>query len=347
MHFHVPPPDYHLTSALQQRIDEKTKPRGSLGRLEDIALQLGLIQQTLTPEIVQPHILIFAGDHGAAAEPGLSAFPQDVTGQMVDNFVNGGAAINVFCRHMALALSVVNAGVKRPLEARPGLIDARIAPGTANYLHAPAMSQARVQTALGRGRDIAHGLEAQGCNAVGFGEMGIGNTASASLLTHCLTGAPLMEVTGRGTGLDTAGVAHKRALLERALARGGVPADATGVLAEYGGFEIAMMAGAMLGAAEKRMTLVIDGFISTAALLVAHRLAPEILHYCLFAHCSDEAGHARQLQHLGVTPLLNLGLRLGEGTGAALAFPLLRAATGFLNDMASFEAAGVSTPPGA
>ena len=334
-------PDTSLAPALQHRIDRKTKPPGALGRLEALALQLGLIQQTLTPRIHRPHIIVFAGDHGAA-RAGISAFPQEVTWQMVENFLAGGAAINVFCRQMGLGLTVVDAGVNHDFGHRDGLVGAKIAAGTANYLDAPAMSARQRDEALARGRELAHGLAAEGCNLVGFGEMGIGNTAAASLLTHCLTAADLATVTGRGTGLDDAGLARKRSLLGQALARGGRCTDPLAALAEYGGFEIAMLAGAMLGAAERRMTLLIDGFIVTSALLVAHAIEPAILPYCVFAHRSQEPGHAAQLAHLGAEPLIALDLRLGEGTGAALAFPLVQAAANFLDEMASFDSAGVS-----
>ncbi len=341
MNFTIPAPDTALTPRLQHKIDHKTKPPGALGRLEALALQIGLLQGSETPELRQPHIMVFAGDHGAA-RAGVSAFPQDVTWQMVENFLAGGAAINVFCRQMGLGLTVIDAGVNHDFGRRPGLIDAKLGPGTANYLEAPAMDVETVRAALARGRELAHALAANGCNCVGFGEMGIGNTASASLLTHCLTGQDLATVTGRGTGLDDAGLARKRALLEQALARGGRPADPLAVLAEYGGFEIAMMAGAMLGAAERGMVLLIDGFIVTAALLAAHALNPALLPYCVFAHRSQEAGHRVQLAHLKAEPLMDLDLRLGEGTGAALAFPLVQAAVNFLAEMASFESAGVS-----
>lgn len=343
--FALTAPDTLLAAALQHKIDRKTKPVGALGRLEALAHQIGLVQQTLTPEIRQPHIVVFAGDHGAA-RAGVSAYPQDVTWQMVENFLAGGAAINVFSRQMGLGLSVVDAGVNHDFGRRPGLIDAKIAPGTANYIDRPAMSPAQRDAALERGRGIAHALAANGCNCVGFGEMGIGNTASASLLTHCLVGADhdaeLYTVTGRGTGLDDAGLFRKRSLLAQALARGDRPSDPLAVLAEYGGFEIAMMAGAMLGAAEKRMLLLIDGFIVSSALLVAHAIDPRILAYCVFAHRSQEPGHRVQLDFLQVQALMELDLRLGEGTGAALAFPLVQAAVNFLNEMASFESAGVS-----
>ena len=341
MHYTLIRPDRGLAPALQQRIDTKTKPPGALGRLEALALQIGLIQQTLEPELRQPHVMVFAGDHGAA-RAGVSAYPQDVTWQMVENFLAGGAAINVFARQAGMGLSVVDAGVAHDFGPRPGLIAAKVAPGTANYLEAPAMDAAQRNAALAHGRELALGLAGTGCNVVGFGEMGIGNTAAASLLTHCLTGADLATVIGRGTGLDDAGLARKRELLAHAVARGGHPADPLEALAQYGGFEIAMMAGAMLGAAEARMVLLIDGFIVTSALLVAHALAPAVLDYCVFAHRSQEPGHAVQFDHLGAEPLVQLDLRLGEGTGAALAYPLVQAAVNFLNEMASFESAGVS-----
>ncbi len=334
-------PDPHIAPALQHRIDTKTKPLGALGRLEALALQIGLIQQSLAPELCKPQMLVFAGDHGAA-RAGVSAYPQDVTWQMVENFLAGGAAINVFARQMGMALAVVDAGVAHEFGVRPGLIDAKLGAGTANYLEMPAMDAATRDLALARGRELASGLAAQGCNVVGFGEMGIGNTAAASLITHCLTGVELDTVIGRGTGLDDAGMLRKRALLAQAIARGGHPSDPLAALAEYGGFEIAMMAGAMLGAAESGMLLLIDGFIVTSALLVAHALAPDILHYCVFAHRSNEQGHVVQLAHLGAEPLVQLDLRLGEGTGAALAYPLVQAAVNFLNEMASFESAGVA-----
>ena len=345
MNLIITPPSQTIAAELQQKIDRKTKPVGALGRLEPLALQIGLVQQTLEPELRQPHIVVFAGDHGAA-RAGVSAYPQDVTWQMVENFLAGGAAINVFCRQMGLGLSVVDAGVNHDFGKRSGLIDAKIAPGTANYLEQPAMTAEQRDAALQRGREIAHALADNGCNCVGFGEMGIGNTAAASLLTTCLIGADhgadLYTVTGRGTGLDDAGVAHKRELLKHALHRGGWQSDPLQALCEYGGLEIAMMAGAMLGAAEKRMLIVIDGFIVTASLLAAHAIDPNVLPYCVFAHRSQEPGHRVQLDYLMAEPLMELDLRLGEGTGGALACPLIQAAVNFLNEMASFESAGVS-----
>ncbi len=337
-------PDRELAAALRHKIDRKTKPLGALGQLEALALQLGLIQQTLSPRLARPHLLVFAGDHGAA-RAGVSAYPQDVTWQMVENFLAGGAAINVFARQNGLELTVVDAGVAHDFGPRPGLVNAKVAPGTANYLEGPAMSAQQCATALEHGAGIVRDLAGAGCNVVGFGEMGIGNTAAAALLTHCLAGTALDDCVGRGTGLDDAGLERKRQLLGQALARyraAGGNDDPLAVLAEFGGFEIAMLAGAMLAAAEARMVLLIDGFIVGAAALVAARLAPALTDYCVFCHRSAEPGHRAQLAALGAEPLLDLGLRLGEGTGAALAYPLLQATANFLNDMASFETAGVA-----
>lgn len=347
MNFSIPPVAAALAADLRHRIDNKTKPLGALGRLESLALQIGLARGELAPTLRQPQLAVFAADHGAA-KAGVSAFPQDVTWQMVENFLAGGAAINVFARGNGLALSIVDAGVAHDFSLdgtpRAGLIDAKIAAGTANFIEAPAMTAAEVEAAMARGAALAHAWADAGCDVLGFGEMGIGNTAAASLLTHVLTNTPLDTCIGRGTGLDDSGLARKRELLAKAVARVGDVGQLAPrqVLAEFGGLEIAMMAGAMLGAAERRIVLLIDGFIVGAAALVAARLHPEILPYCVFCHQSAEPGHRAQLQALGGEPLLDLGLRLGEGTGAALAWPLVKAAADFLRDMASFESAGVS-----
>jgi nicotinate-nucleotide--dimethylbenzimidazole phosphoribosyltransferase len=342
--FQITAPDRAIENSLINKVDRKTKPLGALGLLERTAIKIGLIQQRLDPEFGQPHLLVFAGDHGAA-KAGVSAYPQDVTWQMVENFLAGGAAINVFARQNDLHLAIIDAGVAHDFGKRTGLINAKIAAGTANYIEEPAMTAEQCAQAIARGAEISRNLSANGCNVVGFGEMGIGNTAAASLITHCLTGLPLAECIGRGTGLDDTGLARKHSLLETSLNRyraAGGSNDPLAVLAEFGGFEIAMMVGAMLGAAEAKMTLLIDGFIVGSAALTATRLAPALAEYCVFCHRSAEAGHAAQLAALGAEPLLDLGLRLGEGTGAALAYPMVLASVNFLNEMASFESAGVS-----
>ncbi|MDR1708646.1 MAG: nicotinate-nucleotide--dimethylbenzimidazole phosphoribosyltransferase [Candidatus Accumulibacter sp.] len=338
------PPGATLDEALREAIDNKTKPLGALGALERVAFRVGRIQGTLTPGFKRPAMVIFAADHGAAAA-GVSPYPQEVTWQMVENCLAGGAGASVFARLNGLSMTVVDAGVAHDFGRRADLVDAKISPGgTRNYAEGPAMSRAQCEKAIETGAAIARALSDEGSNLLAVGEIGIGNTASAALLTHVFTGAPLAECVGRGAGLDDAGLERKRELLARAVKRAGLPGDAGAVeaLTEFGGFEIAMMTGALLGGAERRMTLLIDGFIATAALLAAARLAPAVREYCIFCHRSAEPGSAAQLRALGGEALLDLGLRLGEGTGAALALPLINAALAFLNEMASFDSAGVS-----
>lgn len=336
------PRSRQLVDQIQTKINQKTKPLGALGDLEKVALQVGLIQNTLTPQLNNPIMLVFAGDHGIVEEA-VSPFPQTVTAQMVLNFLGGGAAINVFARQNGFDLRVIDAGVNYLFETPSDLIDAKIANGTRNFLHAPAMTQEQCQQALSKGVKLAQQAIKAGSNVFGFGEMGIGNTSSASCLMHVLTGLPLDKCVGRGTGLNDAGLNRKMNILQSAVRFHQLDgSDAIQTLVTFGGFEIAMMAGAMLAAAQGGAVLLIDGFIATSALLVAAKLQPNILEYCVFSHCSDESGHVNMLKHLGAKPLLNLGLRLGEGTGAALAFPLVQAAVNFLNEMASFESAGVS-----
>lgn len=334
--------DAALAARLDDAINNKTKPLGSLGVLEQMAKQIGLVQRTTAPAVTDPAILVFAGDHGVVAE-GVSAFPQDVTWQMVENFLAGGAAINVFAQQNGIALTVVDAGVNHDFGPRDGLVDMKVAHGTRNFAQQPAMSAEQCALALERGMQLAAALPG---NVVGFGEMGIGNTTAAAALMHKLTGTPAAACVGAGTGLSAEGVLHKQRVIEAAAqlhAQTGQPLD---VLAAFGGFEIAMMAGAMLKAAELRKLLLIDGFIVTSALLVAARLQPNILDYCLFSHCSNEQGHRQMLEMLNGRPLLNLGLRLGEGTGSALALPLVQAAVNFLNRMATFASAQVSEQNG-
>jgi len=329
-----------LSIRLDAAIDSKTKPRGSLGMLEVLARQLGLIQQTTSVVLTQPAILVFAGDHGVAAE-NVSAYPQSVTWQMVENFLAQGAAINVFARQNACALLVIDAGVNHVFGARDGLLDRKVAFGTRNFLSETAMTPAQCAQALAHGIALVDGLQG---NVVGFGEMGIANTTAAAALMHKLTGIPVADCVGAGTGVSADGVRHKQHVIEAAVAHhaGVDDPDPLAILATFGGFEIAMMAGAMLRAAERRMVLLIDGFIVTSALLVAARLQPSILDYCVFAHCSGEQGHQRMLDTLAARPLLQLGLRLGEGTGCALALPLLHAAANFLREMATFGSAQVA-----
>ncbi|OAJ51423.1 nicotinate-nucleotide--dimethylbenzimidazole phosphoribosyltransferase [Paraburkholderia ginsengiterrae] len=337
----VEPLDQSLRAELQHIIDTKTKPPGSLGRLETLARQMGLIQRTTHPTVNRPAMIVFAGDHGIAAE-GVSPYPQAVTAQMVANFLAGGAAINALSRVAGLELEVVNAGIATPLPSTAGLVDIPVAAGTRNFAHEPAMTRDQALAAMRAGALRVRHHAALGSNVIGFGEMGIANTSAAACLMSRLCGVPIDECVGRGTGLDNAGLARKRNVLASALAHHPVSTDPFEVLATFGGFEIAMMAGAYLAAAEARMTILVDGFIATSALLIADALAPSVREYCVFAHASNEAGHRRMLDHFGAQPLLALDMRLGEGSGAALAVPLLRAAAAFVNEMASFESAGVA-----
>lgn len=333
-----PTADLPLEARLRHKIDHKTKPQGALGLLESVALQLGLIQQSENVTLQAPQMVVFAADHGIAAE-GVSAFPQDVTVQMVGNMLAGGAAINVFARQHGFALHVVDAGVAADLPAHPQLLQRKIAHGTQNICSGPAMSQLQTHTALTAGMDILQSLPG---NVVAFGEMGIANTSPAALLLARLAGISIDEATGRGTGLDDQQLQRKRAVLARALAGHAGATQPLDALAALGGFEIAMMAGAMLQAASERRVVLVDGFIAGAAALVARSLAPAVQDYMVFCHRSDEHGHRLLLAHLKAQPLLELKLRLGEGTGALLAWPLVQSAAGFLNEMASFDSAGVS-----
>ena len=334
-----------LCAALQHKLNNKTKPLGSLGRIEALAQQIGEILGTETPALCEPQMVVFAGDHGLTAR-GISAFPSDVTWQMVENFLAGGAAVSVLSKQNGIALTVVDCGVKHdflaglPADAqRPGLLVRKVGQGTNDASTQAAMTAAQCQQALRNGQDIVKGLPG---NALLLGEMGIGNTSAASLLLARLAGLDIAVCTGAGTGLDAAAVQHKTAVLREVLALHAGATAPLDALAALGGFEIATMVGAVLQAADERRVVVVDGFIATSAVLVAHALQPYVLQRCVFAHRSGERGHEFMLQHLGVQALLELGLRLGEGSGAALAWPLLQSACTILRDMASFESAGVS-----
>jgi nicotinate-nucleotide--dimethylbenzimidazole phosphoribosyltransferase len=338
----VPNLSQQLAPKIRHKIDQKTKPQGALGALESLALQIALIQNTLSPKLNQPTMLVFAGDHGITQEA-VSPYPQAVTAQMVLNFLNGGAAINVFANLHGMHLQVIDSGVNHDFTEHSHLVNAKIGKGTRNFLREPAMSLDECEQAMARGAGLVAAHVKAGTNVFGFGEMGIGNTSSASCLMSVLCDIPIAQCVGRGTGLDDVGLQRKTEILRQALNHHRVDASQPmHMLATFGGFEIAMMAGAMLAAAQHSTLLLIDGFIATSALLVAAKLEPNILDYCVFSHCSDESGHRLMLDHFQAQPLLNLGLRLGEGTGAVLAYSLVQSAVAFLNEMASFESAGVS-----
>jgi len=330
--------DPALAAALQAKIDGKTKPLGALGQLEALMLKIGLILGSDTPTLREPQLMVFAGDHGLAAQ-GVSAYPSDVTWQMVENFLAGGAAVSVLARQHGLALTVVDAGVAHDFAPRAGLVVAKIAPGTADSSTQAAMTEAQCAQALSTGMQL---LKDTPGNALLLGEMGIGNTSAAALLLARLAGLPIERCTGRGTGLDDAALARKTATLAAVLARHADADAPLQALAAFGGFEIAMMTGAVLQAALERRVIVVDGFIASSAVLVAAQLQPAVLDRCVSAHRSEESGHWLMLAALRAEPLLNLGLRLGEGSGAALAWPLLVSACTLLAEMASFASAGVS-----
>lgn len=330
-----------LETKLQHKIDTKTKPIGALGVLENLAFQIGCIQQTESPVINNPTIVVFAGDHGIALKGEVNPFPQEVTAQMVYNFVSGGAAINVFSHTNNINLKIVDAGVNHRFESHLNIIDAKVAFGTKNYQDGPAMTNNELEIALKNAGDIINNLYSNDVNTIGFGEMGIGNTSSASLLMSYFTNIPINDCIGSGTGLDKNGINKKQQVLSEVFKKH-TPQNSMDALVTFGGFEIVMLTGAILKAAELKMTIIIDGFIVTSALLAAHAIYPKVLDYCVFAHASNEQGHLKMLDFLKVKPLLSLGLRLGEGTGAALAMPLLNASVNFLNAMASFDSAGVS-----
>ena len=330
-----------LAAALQQRIDGKTKPLGALGQLEALMLRLGLILGSETPTLQEPQLMVFAGDHGLAAR-GVSAYPSDVTWQMVENFLAGGAAVSVLARQHGLALTVVDAGVAHDFAPRAGLIIAKIAHGTQDSSTQPAMSAEQCAAAISSGRDL---LAQRPGNVLLLGEMGIANTSSAALLLARLArpeGLDIAHCSGRGTGLDDAALQRKTTILAAVLQQHAGAHAPLAALAAFGGFEIAMMVGAVLQAALERRVILVDGFITGAAVLVAARLQPAVLERCVFAHRSNEQGHQLMLDALQAQPLLDLGLRLGEGSGAALAWPLLQSACHLLAEMASFTSAGVS-----
>ena len=341
------PLDQAAMAAARGRLDRLTKPVGSLGRLERLVEQLAGITGSATPTVERPAVVVFAGDHGVTAQ-GVSAYPSDVTAQMVANFVGGGAAINVLARAAGAELVVVDVGVAGPEVLPSGgarLVQARVRSGTRDMTVEPAMTRDEAVAAIGVGRDVAGDLIAGGCDVVALGEMGIGNTTAASALVAALIGRPPAEVTGRGTGLDEAAVRRKAEVIEATIERHRPgPNDPVRALAAVGGLEIAALVGAMLEAGEARVPLVLDGFITGAAALVAVAIAPNLGPRLIASHRSTEPGHRIVLDQLGLEPLLDLELRLGEGSGAALALPILRAATQLFAEMATFDSAGVSGP---
>jgi nicotinate-nucleotide--dimethylbenzimidazole phosphoribosyltransferase len=354
MQFHITPPDETLRPELQNKIDNLAKPRGSLGRLEEIALRVGLIQQSLSPTLRAPENILFAADHGIVAE-GITPTPKEVTWQQTLHFAcgSGGTGIGFLCRQHDFRLTVVDAGVDYDFPAGCGVVDRKIRRGTSNYLTGPAMTLDELEKCLTAGAGVVDDAAARGCNVVSFGEMGAGNTSSSALWMHYFAGVPLEKCIGAGSGLDDAGMRHKLDVLSRACKNYEFELNGPGsawnldggpreVMARFGGFEMAMAVGGMLRAAERKMVILVDGFIMTACMLAASRLHPNVLHYAIFAHEGDERGHRLLLRELKADPILSLGLRLGEGSGAVCAYPIVDSAVRMINDMESFASASVT-----
>ena len=338
----IEPVDQTLSEKIWMKIDTKTKPLGALGQLEKIAAKVASIQKTLEPVLNQPTIVVVAADHGIVSE-GVTVFPQEVTFQMVMNFVRGGAAINVFARQHGIDLKIVDAGVNYDFLDTPEIADLKINKGTCNFVEEPAMSVAECERAMSNGSSLISKLHCDGCNVVGFGEMGIGNTTTAAALLAAYSDLPAEKVVGRGAGVDEKGLLRKQMAVANALKKHGRDMPAMEKLATYGGFEIATIAGGMLQAASNHMLILVDGFIVSAALMAAHAINSSVLDYCLFCHTSSEQAHQAMLDQLGITEtVLNLDMRLGEGTGAALAYPIVASSVAFFNEMASFKETGVS-----
>ena len=343
--FSIQSVDRSLREAIQEKIDNLNKPKGSLGRLEDLAMQICLVQQSLSPSLAHPCHLLLGGDHGIERE-GVSVSPREVTWQQMINFTRGGGGVNMFCRQHGFHLRIVDVGVDYDLSAVPGIINRKIARGTKNFLYEPAMSVAEFDRAIEIGVELVDDCVEEGCRVVCIGEMGIANTSPSSIWMSLFGDLPLEDCIGAGAGLDAPGIRHKYDVLSQAMARF---RDATlqeegtvGILRYFGGFEMIAAIGAMLRAAEQRLVVLVDGFIMTACALAAIRLYPAARQYMVFTHCGDESGHRRMLEIIGAQPLLALGLRLGEGTGALCAFPIIDSAVRMMNEMNNFDNAKIT-----
>ena len=342
--FIIEKPNETLRATIRQKIDNLNKPKGSLGCLETLAEQICMIQQTLMPALQHPCHLLFGGDHGIERE-GVSVSPRDVTWQQMINFTRGGGGVNMFCRQHGFTLYIIDMGVDYDLTPYPGILNRKIARGTRNFLHEPAMSEAEFSQAIETGCELVDRCYQDGCNIISMGEMGIANTSPSSIWMHLFGDIPLDECIGAGAGLDSPGLQHKREVLHQAVEKyksspyGG---DKRGALPYFAGFEMAGAIGAMLRAAELKMTTIVDGFIMSACMLAASRLYPEVLDYAVFGHQGDESGHKRMLRLMHAEPLLHLGLRLGEGTGALCAYPIIESAVRMVCEMNNFENAHIT-----
>ena len=342
--FHIQSPSTEMLPSILQKIDHLNKPKGSLGRLEELAARICLIQQTLTPSLIHPCHLLMGGDHGIERE-GVSVSPREVTWQQMINFTHGGGGVNMLCRQHGFQLLLIDMGVDHDLSPYPDIINRKVAFGTQDFRYHPAMSEQQMDRAVNAGVEMSDRCQAEGCNVICIGEMGIGNTSPSSIWMSLLGNIPLDDCIGAGSGLDTPGLQHKRAVLAESVTRyhaeGGTDTPES-LIRYFGGFEMAGAIGAMLRSAEHKMVILVDGFIMTACMLAASRLYPEVLDYAVFGHCGDESGHLRMLELMDARPLLHLGLRLGEGTGALCAYPLLETSVRMINEMNNFDNAHIT-----
>lgn len=339
--FHIEKPDENLRPSIIDKINNLTKPKGSLGRLEEMALQIALIQQTLTPALHKPQNIIFAADHGIVDE-GVSLSPKEVTWQQLSNFLHGGAGVNFLCRQHGFELKIVDAGVDYDLPYEKGIIDMKVRRSTRNYLYEAAMTKEEMKLCIERGAEVVRRCHEEGSNVLSFGEMGIGNTSSSSLWMTYFTGIPLEQCVGAGSGLNQQGIRHKYEVLKRSMENYNGDGSATDIIRYFGGLEMVMAVGAMLQAAELKMLILVDGFIMTNCMLAAMQLCPAVKDYAIFGHCGDESGHKLILEYIQAKPLINLGLRLGEGTGAICAYPLVDSAVRMINEMDNFAHASIT-----
>lgn len=339
--FAIKTPSKEIEKDLLTKIDFLTKPKGSLGKLEKLAARIGLIQQTLSPKLSKPHNILFAADHGIIEE-GVTVSPKEVTWQQLSHFSHGGAGINFLCDQHGFKLVLVDAGVDYDIPEGRGIIDCKIRKSTRNYLHEPAMTPEECDLAIERGAEVVDKVYADGCNVVSFGEMGSGNTSSSSMWMHAFTGIPLADCIGAGAGLDKPGISHKLDVLTRAWENYSGDGSPESYIAWFGGYEMVMAVGGMLRAAELGMIIIVDGFIMTACILAASKLNPAVLDYAIFGHQGDESGHKLMLQALNADPILHLDLRLGEGSGAVCAYPIIDSAVRMINEMDNFQSVGVT-----
>lgn len=339
--FNIKRPDQAIGQDLINRINNLAKPKGSLGMLEELALQIGLIQQTLSPQLHNPHNIIFAADHGIA-DQGVSFSPKEVTWQVINNFLGGGAGINFLCRQHGFELVLVDGGIDFDFPEGLDIIDRKVRKGTRNYLYEAALTEEEMEQAVTAGAEVVRDCHHRGCNVVSFGEMGVANTSTSSMWMSFFTGIDLKDCVGAGSGLDSEGVRHKYNVLRRAKENYTGNGSAEDIITYFGGLEMLMAVGGMLQAAELGMLIIVDGFIMTNCLLAASQFYPEVRDYAVFGHCGDEAGHARLLKYMQAKPLLNLGLRLGEGSGAVCSYPIIVSAVSMINEMHTFAQAAVT-----